>query len=103
MGRSPGTTGEPNTRILCREIDPCFVFFSLRRNFFQACINFIIVGLILFGCVTLYAKLVTLKMRILKEQAPFVPTLVECTACYSMIDQRCKICKFCHHAHDPAT
>jgi hypothetical protein len=52
--------------------------------------------------VTIWAKLTAIKMKILKQSAPFVPTLVECTHCYSMVDQRGSICKFCHFPREPA-
>ena len=49
--------------------------------------------------VTIWAKLQALKAYILKEAKPFVPTLVACDACYSQIDERASICKFCHFPH----
>lgn len=63
--------------------------------FFQTCINFIIVALILFLIVTIYSKMVALKKIIMKEKDPFTPTMVDCPMCYSSIDNRSKRCKFC--------
>ncbi len=52
--------------------------------------------------VTIWAKLTALKMYILKQNAPFVPTMVDCPQCYGLVDQRSSLCKFCRTLREPA-
>lgn len=63
--------------------------------FFQVVMNFIIVALILFLLVTLYAKMVALKKFVMKEKEPWKPGSKDCPQCFSSIDERSKKCKFC--------
>lgn len=83
---------------------------SVRGLFFQTCINFIIVALILFGLVTIWAKYMAMKKALYArlygpQVEPHVVVLIDCPQCFGSCDNRAKICKFCHHdlVTDPQT